>query len=91
MLPEIMQRCESRSTAVERAVIDLLEAVSLQDRIGEVLDAEVVDASAGMVQTTDAAIRAKATALKNATDGELVKVRIDAADPKTRSVRLVAV
>lgn len=91
MLPEIMQRCESRSTAVERAVIDLLEAVSLQNRVGEVLDAEVVDASAGIVQTTDAAIRAKATALKSPVDGDRVKVRIDAADPKTRSVRLVAV
>jgi exoribonuclease R len=91
MMPEIMQRSESRSSAVERAVIDLLEAVSLQGRIGEVLDAEVVDAAAGIVQTTDSAIRAKATTLKNAVDGEKVKVRIDAANPKTRTVKLVAI
>ncbi len=91
MLPDIMQRCESRSSAVERAVIDLLEAVSLQDRIGEILEAEVVDAAAGIVQTTDWAIRAKATALKNAADGDRVRVRIDAADPKTRTVKLAAV
>ncbi len=38
----------------------LVEAVSVQHRIGEVLQAEVVDAEeSGIVQTVDSAIRSK--------------------------------
>ena len=90
-LPDVMQTSEGRASSVDRAVIDLLEAVSLQDRVGEILDAEVVDADNGIVQTFDSAIRARATQLLNAQDGDLVRVRIDAADPTTRRVRLTAV
>jgi hypothetical protein len=90
-LPAIMDRCEGRASNVDRAVIDLLEAVSLQDRIGEILVAEVVDAANGIVQTHDSAIRAKATKLPKLENGATVRVRIDAADPSTRSVKLSAV
>ena len=89
-MPVIMDRCEGRASNVDRAVIDLLEAVSLQDRIGEILDAEVVDVANGIVQTRDSAIRAKATKLPKVENGACVRVRIDAADPTTRSVRLSA-
>lgn len=91
-MPEVMERGEGRAANVDRAVIDLLEAVSLQHRIGEVLDAEVVDVSVGIVQTRDAAIRAKATKLpRGVCDGQWVRVRIESADPATRKVRLVSV
>lgn len=90
-LPAVMARSEGRASNVDRAVIDLLEAVSLQHRVGEILDAEVVDADDGIVQTFDSAIRARATKLINAKDGDLIRVRIDAADPTTRRVRLSAV
>jgi len=87
-LPAVMARCEGKSASVDRAVIDLLEAVSLQHRIGEVLEAEVVDADAGMVQTRDSAIRSRATKLPAVKNGDIVRVRIDVADPLTRRVRL---
>ncbi len=89
-LPATMDRCEGRANNVDRAVIDLLEAVALQHRIGETLEAEVVDAATGVVQTHDSAIRAKATQLPKIDNGATVRVRIDMADPATRTVRLTA-
>ena len=89
-LPAIMERYESKASSVDRAVIDLLEAVALQDRVGEILDAEVVDAANGIVQTHDSAIRARATKLPKLENGTLVQVRIEVADPPTRTVRLTA-
>ena len=90
-LPVVMARGEGRASNVDRAVIDLLEAVSLQHRIGEILVAEVVDAEAGIVQTIDSAIRSKATQLHGVENGAKVRVRIDLADPAKRTVRLTAV
>ena len=90
-LPVVMGRGEGRASNVDRAVIDLLEAVSLQHRIGEILVAEVVDAEAGIVQTIDSAIRSKATQLHGVENGAKVRVRIDLADPAKRTVRLTAV
>jgi exoribonuclease R len=33
-LPDVMERAETRASRVDRAVIDLVEAVVLQDRVG---------------------------------------------------------
>jgi len=90
-LPRVMERCEGRSSNVDRAVIDLLEAVSLQHRVGEILEAEVVDAVNGVVQTFDSAIRARASKLPKVANGARVRVRIDVADPASRRVGLSAV
>jgi exoribonuclease R len=90
-LPVAMGRGEGRASNVDRAVIDLLEAVSLQHRIGEILVAEVVDAEAGIVQTIDSAIRSKATQLHGVENGAKVRVRIDSADPANRRVQLTAI
>lgn len=87
-LSEVMEMGEGRASNIDRAVIDLLEAVSLQDRIGEILEAEVVDVDSGIVQTFDTAIRAKATKLYNIQNGDRVHVRIQVADPATRKVKL---
>ncbi len=90
-LPNVMARAEGRSKGVDRAVIDLIEAVSLQHRIGEILEAEVVDAEGGIVQTFDSAIRSRAVELTGVSDGDLVRVRIEKADPVTRKVVLRAI
>lgn len=89
-LPDVMERGEGRGASVERAIIDLLEAVSLQHRIGEILEAEVVDANDEIVQVADPAIRARVADLLGAAEGDTVRVRIDSADPLTRKVRLTA-
>ncbi len=90
-LPKVMERCEGLASNVDRAVIDLLEAVSLQHRVGEILDAEVVDTENGIVQTFDSAIRARASKLRNFENGAKVRVRIDVADPVRRRVVLTSV
>ena len=77
--------------AIERDGDELVEAVSLQHRIGEILVAEVVDAEAGIIQTIDSAIRSKATQLHGVENGVKVRVRIDSADPVKRTVRLTTV
>lgn len=91
LLPKVMARCEGRARSVSGAIIDLLEAVSLQSRLGEILKAEVVDASAKIVQTLDSAIRSRAANLPAVNDGDIIRVRIDQADPVKRKVLLTAV
>jgi VacB/RNase II family 3'-5' exoribonuclease len=90
-LPKIMEHCEGRAANVDRAVIDLLEAVSLQHRIGDILEAEIVDADNSIVQTFDSAIRHRASNLSGVENGDMVRVRIDGADPANRTIRLTAV
>ncbi len=90
-MPVVMAEGEGRASRVDKAVIDLVEAVSLQDRIGEVLTAEVVDAEAGIVQTIDSAIRSRVAKLGPSKNGEMVRVRIDHADPIKRKIVLTAV
>ncbi len=85
-----MSAGEGKAKGVDRALIDLIEVVSLQDRIGEVLEAEVVDADLGIVQTHDSAIRSRAAQLGNVSNGDIVRVRIDKADLATRHVVLTA-
>jgi exoribonuclease R len=91
-LPAAMASGTGRAKAVEQAVVDLIEAVSLQHRIGEVLKAEVVDAESKIVQTFDSAIRSRAAMLPaKVASGDIVCVRIDEADPVQRRVLLTAV
>jgi hypothetical protein len=51
-----------------------------------VLDAEVVDSEAGVVQTLEGAIRAKASNAPG-NQGDRVRVRVKEADPAKRRVR----
>ncbi len=90
-LPAVMAAADGKAKGVDRAVIDLIEAVSLQHRVGEILEAAVVDAEAGIVQTFDSAIRSRAAQLLNVSNGDTVRVRIDKADPSTRQVVLTAI
>jgi exoribonuclease R len=88
-LPTLMQRFEARAANVDQAVIDLLEAVSLQHRIGETIEAEVIDAQLGIVQTIDPAVRTKILQLPaDVKEGDRLNVRIDAADPIKRRVSI---
>ncbi len=42
-LPDAMARADERAGNVERAVVDLVEAVSLSTEVGELFDAVVMD------------------------------------------------
>jgi exoribonuclease R len=83
-LPAAMAAADHRAREVERGVIDLVEAVLLAPRVGERFDAVVVDD--GLVQLRDPAVRARLDG-HGAEPGTEVAVRLDAADPVTRTVR----
>jgi len=82
-LPEVMSAATRRANAVERGIVDLVESVLLADREGERFDAVVIDE--GLVQLRDPAVRGKLEA-GCPEPGNEVAVRLDRADPATRTV-----
>jgi exoribonuclease R len=82
-LPELMQQGDRRAGAVERAVIDLVEALILSGREGERFAALVVDDD--MIQLTDPAVRARVEG-GCPEPGTRVRARLRTADAATRTV-----
>jgi exoribonuclease R len=82
-LPAAMAAADKRARAVERGVVDLVEAFLLEPRVGERFDAVVIDD--GLVQLRDPAVRARVET-GDPEPGTEVSVRLDRADPATRSV-----
>jgi exoribonuclease R len=81
-LPAAMAAGTRRANAVERGVIDLVEAVLLAGREGETFDAIVIDDD--LIQLREPAVRAKMTGAPE--PGTEVRVRLERADPATRTV-----
>jgi exoribonuclease R len=86
-LPEVMARADARSSQIERAVIDLAEAVLLQDRIGETFEAVVTDLDerGARIQLCDLPVVAR-TVAHNVDPGEAIRVKLAAAEPETRRI-----
>ena len=86
-LPATMADCEQRAHRVDRAVIDLAEAVLLAGREGDVFDAVVVDEDqrGAVIQLVEPAVLARVTA-RRVDPGDEVRVRLVRADPGTRTV-----
>jgi exoribonuclease R len=82
-LPDAMAAGVRRAGAVERGVIDLVEAVLLSGREGDRFDAVVIDD--GLVQLRDPAVRAKLETGCPEPGTEL-SVRLERAEPATRTV-----
>ena len=82
-LPAAMSAGTRRANAVERGVVDLVEAVLLAGREGERFDAVVIDED--LVQLRDPAVRGRLTGTSPALGSE-VSVRLERADPATRTV-----
>jgi exoribonuclease R len=91
-LPTVMERAEQRANGVDRAVIDLAEAVLLAGHEGTVFDAVVVDEDdrGAVVQVIDPAVLARVTT-DGVDPGDGVRVRLERADPATRSVEFARV
>lgn len=81
-LPEAMAAAGRRANAVERSVVDLIEAILLAGREGERFDAVVIDE--GRLQLRDPAVRARMEATPAA--GSEVRVRLDSVDVAARKV-----
>jgi len=82
-LPEEMAAAERRAKRYERAVIDLVEAFLLKDRVGDVFPGTVVDVDGergrGTVMVPEPAVSAKVKG-SNLPLGEQVRVRLTSAD-----------
>jgi exoribonuclease R len=91
-LPKAMASATGRSSAVERAAVDLVEALLLQPRIGSIVRATVVasDDDRSTVVIAEPAVQADVAGHRLPL-GEQVQLRIDAADPVERRLVLTPV
>jgi exoribonuclease R len=87
-LPTVMSLAEARAAQVERAVVDLAEAVMLHDKKGQVFPAIVTDVDERGIrfQLTDLPVAARMPA-NHAVPGDAIQVRLLAADPVRRETR----
>ena len=92
-LVPVMARAGTAQARVDRAAVDLVEAVTLQGRVGEQFSATVTDvddSGVARIQIVDPAVRSKLR-VAGAEPGQELRVRLDAADPNARQVRFSVV
>jgi exoribonuclease R len=87
-LPDAMDRAESVGNRIERAVLDLAEAVILQGHEGESFDAVVLDddEDGSKIQLRDVAVVAKVHA-HGLEPGDNLRVKLAAVDVDRRTVK----
>jgi exoribonuclease R len=87
LMPDLMAGADRRAHEVDRAVVDLAEALVLQRRVGETFCGVVTEAAdkRGTVQLRDPAVRARLDGV-DLPLGEEVDVRLTEADVATRRV-----
>jgi exoribonuclease R len=86
-LPDAMAGGARRANAVERGVVDLVEAVLLSGREGEHFSAVVIDDD--LVQLREPAVRGRLKG-ERPEPGSEVTVRLERADPAARTVEFAA-
>lgn len=91
-LPATMLECDQRAHLVDRAVVDSTEAWLLQDRVGEIFDALVIDAEdhAATITLDDPAVRARCSG-DALPVGTRIRARLDQADVRAHTVHFTAV
>ena len=90
-LPQLLNDGNRRSSAVDRAVVDLLEAAVMAPQVGDQFPAVVLSHGRDgvRVQVTDPPVLADASGA--AEDGQAVTVRLIEADPMERETRFTIV
>ncbi len=91
-LPDLMRDSGRRAHAYENAVLDLVEAATLEHRVGETFEAVVLEADnddqrKGSVMLRDPAVEAPVVSQSPLPVGEDATVTLTEADPTTRRVR----
>ena len=86
-LPRVMARADQKAAAIERAVVDLAEAVMLQGSEGELFAAIVTDLDqrGARMQLCHLPIVTRIAA-HHVEPGDALRVRLVKADPETRQV-----
>lgn len=86
-LPDVMARADARSAQVERAVVDLAEAVMLESRIGETFEAVVTDVDERGARIQLRALPVVARVAAHRVDpGDTLAVKLVAAEPEARRI-----
>ena len=87
-LPEVMARADSRGGSIERAMVDLAEAVMLDGSEGKDFAAVVtdVDERGARIQLSDLPVVTRVDAHR-VTPGDDVRVRLLEAEPERRTIR----
>jgi exoribonuclease R len=91
-LPDIMATAHQRQNALERAMVDFIEAVVLEPHVGEVFDAVVVDLRNGgeeAVITLDDHAVVAVISHPGLELGKAVRLRLEASDPETGLITFV--
>ena len=90
-LPDVMVKADQLSGQIGRAVVDLAEAVALQGHEGERFEAFVtdIDQRGARIQLCAPAVVARIKT-DGLTPGQRLTVKLESADPATRSVRFSA-
>jgi len=91
-LPATMSEADRRASRFERAVLDLVESVTLAPRVGDVFDGAIVDVQRndprqGVVMLRDPAIEAPVASQSPLPLGDAVRVRLAQVDPARRTTR----
>lgn len=86
-LPSVMARADALGGQIDRAVIDLAEAVMLKDCVGTSFPAIVTDTDdrGARIQLRDEPVVAR-VAVQDITPGDAITVRLTAADPYYRTI-----
>jgi exoribonuclease R len=86
-LPPVMQAADAAANRVDRAALDVAEAIVLAGREGEVFDAVVTDEDqrGARIQIGEPAVVSRVTA-HGVNPGDAVRVRLTDSDPATRNV-----
>ncbi|WEK45098.1 MAG: RNB domain-containing ribonuclease [Candidatus Sphingomonas colombiensis] len=87
-LPAVMAHSGSIAGAIDRAVIDMAEAVMLHGQEGQAFDAVILDRDdrGARIQLRDRPVVARVTT-DTGEPGDTIKVQLDDADPERRSLR----
>ncbi len=90
-LPDIMRESGRKANAYENAVLNLVEAETLESRVGERFEGVITEAEdderKGTVMLREPAVEAQVTSTSPLPVGEDVTVTLVVADPATRQVR----
>jgi exoribonuclease R len=90
-LPKIMEECDRKAHAYERAIVSMVEAGLVADRVGEVFDGVIIDVDEkdgrrGIVALSGVAVEGRVTGASALPLGQQARVKLLEADVMKRTI-----